>query len=337
MIASRAARFLAYWATSLRRFSSLLIRASFAMIASILERELESRQQSLGFCVGFRGRGDADVHTPQSIDLVVFDFRENDLFLDAHVVITLAIKTLAGDAAEVANTGQSDRNEAIQEFEHTRTAQGHHATDREAVTNLEAGDRLASLRGDRLLTSNLLHVANGVLKNLLVSHGLTDTHIQGNLGDARDFHHRLVAELLGQLANDGVFVNLLQTRHDCPLCVHQFAVRLEHANLAAIFQHLDADSIGFLGRRIEQRNIGEMNRHILVNDATRNTLNRVRLHVLFGTIDTLNDDMLTINTAQHGAALAFVFTGNDDDFVALANFFHHPFLTALPAPATRSS
>src|SRR5574343_422455 len=337
MIASKAARFLAYWATSLRRFSSRLIRASFAMIASILERELESRQQRLGFCVGFRGRGDADIHTPQSIDLVVLDFRENDLFFDAHVVITLAIKTLARDATEVANTGQSDRNEAIQEFEHTRAAQGHHTTDRVAITNLEAGDRLTSLRGHRLLTGDLLHVANGVLENFLVSHRLTDTHIQGDLRDARDLHHRLVTKLLGQFANDSIFVNLLQTRHDCPLCVHQFAVRLEHANLAAIFQHLEADSIGFLGRRIEQRNIGEMNRHIFVNDATHHTLDRVRLYVLFCTADTFDDNMLVIDTAQHGTALAFVFTGNDDDFVALANFFHHPFLTALPAPATRSS
>src|SRR5574343_229638 len=189
MIASKAARFLAYWATSLRRFSSRLIRASFAMIASILERELESRQQRLGFCVGFRGRGDADIHTPQSIDLVVLDFRENDLFFDAHVVITLTVKTLARDAAEVANTGQGDRNETIQEFEHTRTAQGHHAADRVTVTNLETCNRLASLRGYRLLTGDLLHVADSVLENLLVSDRLTNTHIQGDLGDARDFHH----------------------------------------------------------------------------------------------------------------------------------------------------
>src|SRR5574343_1821137 len=148
MIAFRAARFLAYWATSLRRFSSRLIRASFAMIASILERELESLQQGLGFCIGFRGGGNADVHTPQSIDLVVLDFRENDLFLDAHVVVTLTIKTLARDTTEVTHTRQSDGNQTIQEFEHARTTEGDHATDRIAITNLEAGDRLTSLRGD---------------------------------------------------------------------------------------------------------------------------------------------------------------------------------------------
>src|SRR6185369_5391144 len=105
MIASRAARFLAYCATILRRFSSRLIRASFAMIASILERELERGQQRFGFCIGLRGRGDTDVHTPESIDLVVLDFLENDLLFNAHVVVTLAVETLAGDTAEVKDTG----------------------------------------------------------------------------------------------------------------------------------------------------------------------------------------------------------------------------------------
>src|SRR5574343_1026465 len=337
MIAFRAARFLAYWATSLRRFSSRLIRASFAMIASILVRELDSLQQSLGFCVGFRGGGDADVHTPQSIDLVVLDFRENDLFLDAHIVVTLAIKTLARDTTEVTHTRQSDGNQTIQELEHARTTQGDHATDRIAITNLEAGDRLTSLRGDRLLAGDLLHVANGVFQNFLISNRLTNTHVQGDLGNTGHFHNGLVTELLGQIGNYGVLVKLLQTRHDHSLCVHQFAVRLEHANLAAIFEHLDADTIGLLGSCVEQRNIGDMNRHVLVHDATSHTLHRVRPNVLFRTINTFDNNMVSINTAHDSTALTLVLASNYDDFVALANLFHHAPLTELPEPGTRSS
>src|SRR5574343_387476 len=335
MIASRAARFLAYWATSLRRFSSRLIRASFAMIASILERELEGLQQRLGFCISIRGGGDADVHTPERIDLVVLDFRENDLLLDTHVVVTLAIKTLARDTTEVPNARQRDGDQAIKEFEHARTTQGDHATDRIAVTNLEAGDRLASLGGHRLLASDLLHVANGVFQNLLVGNRLAHTHIQGDFGDAGHFHAGLVAELFNQLRDNGVLVNLLQTRHDDSLSVHQFAVRLEHANLATVFQNLDADAVSLLGCSIEQRNVGDMDRHILIDDTTRHTLDRVRLDVLLGTIDTFDDHMLVTDTAQHGTALALVFTSNDDDFVALANLFHPELLTALPGRATR--
>src|SRR6185369_14117980 len=137
------------------------------MIASILERELERGEQSFRFCIGLRGRGDADVHTPESIDLVVLDFRENDLLFNAHVVVTLAVETLAGDTAEVTDTRQGHGHQTIQELEHTGATQGDHAANRITVTNLEASNGLAGLGRHRLLTCDLLHVANGVFKNLL--------------------------------------------------------------------------------------------------------------------------------------------------------------------------
>src|SRR5574343_1929825 len=146
------------------------------MIASILERELEGRQQSLGFRIGLRSGRDADIHTTESIDLVVLDFRENNLLFHTHVVVTLTIKALAGDTAEVANTRQGDCHQAIQEFEHTRPAKGNHTANRVAITNLESGDRLASLGGNRFLTCNLLHVTNRIFEHLLVSNRLANTH-----------------------------------------------------------------------------------------------------------------------------------------------------------------
>ena len=74
-----------------------------------------------------------------------------------------------------------------------------------------------------------------------------------------------------------------------------------------------------------------------LDDATRHALDRVRLDVLLGAIDAFDHHVLVIDTAQHGTALALVLAGNHDDFVALANLFHHAFLTALPEPGTRSS
>ena len=58
----------------------------------------------------------ADVHATQRIDLVVLDFREDDLLFDTHVVVALTIETLASHAAEVANTGQGNGHQTIQEF-----------------------------------------------------------------------------------------------------------------------------------------------------------------------------------------------------------------------------
>src|SRR5574343_833617 len=100
-----AARLAAYLATVLARFSSRLIRDSFAISPSVLERELECGEQSARLFVRLGSRRDADIHPTQSIDLVVLDFGEDDLFLDAQVVVTTTIKALASDTAEVADTG----------------------------------------------------------------------------------------------------------------------------------------------------------------------------------------------------------------------------------------
>src|SRR5437867_9202522 len=92
MVALSSARFLSNFFTSWRRLYSRLINASFAMAASVLEREFERGEQRFGFRVRLRRGGDRDVHAPQRIDFVVIDFRENDLFFDAHVEIAAAVE-----------------------------------------------------------------------------------------------------------------------------------------------------------------------------------------------------------------------------------------------------
>ena len=63
-------------------------------------------QKRLRFGIGLRRRGDGDVHAPQNVDLVVLDLRENDLFLDAHVVVAAAIERTSGNTAKVAHARQ---------------------------------------------------------------------------------------------------------------------------------------------------------------------------------------------------------------------------------------
>src|SRR5690606_18877586 len=167
MIALSATRLAAYFATILARFASRLISASFAMFPSVLERELESGQKRLGFRIRLRSGGNADVHTAQRIDLVVLDFRENNLFLETDVVVATTVKTLAGDAAEVADTRQCDGDQAIQEFVHGGTTQGNHATDRITFTDLETGNCLLGLGDHDLLAGDLGHVSDGVFQHLL--------------------------------------------------------------------------------------------------------------------------------------------------------------------------
>src|SRR4051794_1518227 len=158
MIAFSASRFLVYFFTKTRRFSSRLIKDSFAILASVPERKTERGKQRLGFGVGLRGRGDRDVHPAHGIDLVVLDLRENDLFLDTHVEVAAAVERPAGHAAKVAYARQRDRDQPVEEFVHAALAQRDHAADRIAFADLEDGDGLPRLRDHGLLPADLLHV-----------------------------------------------------------------------------------------------------------------------------------------------------------------------------------
>ena len=59
-----------------------------------------------------------------------------------------------------------------------------------------------------LLTGYLLHIGDSSLKDLLVAKRFTNTHIQGDLGDTRDLHRRLVGELLLQFTSYIVAIKL---------------------------------------------------------------------------------------------------------------------------------
>ena len=64
------------------------------------------------------------------------------------------------------------------------------------VTDFKAGDRVIAMTGHgafaeevNTLASNCLHICHCRFQLLTISQGLSDAHIQRNLGDARDFHY----------------------------------------------------------------------------------------------------------------------------------------------------
>ena len=74
-----------------------------------------------------------------------------------------------------------------------------------------------------------------------------------------------------------------------------FAAGLEDANLLAVGQHLDAHAIGLAGRRVEQRDVGLIDRHRLVDDSAGRALERVRLDVLLHDIDAFDDQVRLVD------------------------------------------
>src|SRR6478752_7026926 len=70
------------------------------------------------------GRGhDRDVHPVDLLDLVVVDLRENHLLLDPERVVPASIEAPVGEPAEVADPGDRQRDEAIQELVHPGLAE----------------------------------------------------------------------------------------------------------------------------------------------------------------------------------------------------------------------
>src|SRR6186713_154552 len=87
------------------------------------EREVERLEQCSAVAVIHRRRRNRDVHTPDLIDLVVLDLRENDLFLHAHAVVALAVERARRDATEVTDAGHGNVDQAIEELVHASSAE----------------------------------------------------------------------------------------------------------------------------------------------------------------------------------------------------------------------
>src|SRR5206468_4572945 len=180
---------------------------------------------------------------------------------------------------------------------------------------------------------DLLHVARGIVEQLLVAGRVSHPHVEDDLGDALHLHRRLVPELLRERGDDFLVVDFLQAGHgSLSLRVDLLAVRLVEAHLAAILEDADTDAVGLLRHRIPQRDIRDVERHVLVDDAALLALHRVGALILLHLIHAADDD---VRGRYFGnlASLAFVSSGDDDDVVALLDLAHG-FSPALSAYST---
>src|SRR5690606_9722806 len=108
---------------------------------SIFEGKVKRTQQRAPFFIGACGRGARNVQTPQRIDLVVLNFRDNDLLGYAHRKIAATIERLRADTAEIANTWDRNADKAVEKLIHALAAQRYFAADGPAFANFESSDR----------------------------------------------------------------------------------------------------------------------------------------------------------------------------------------------------
>src|SRR6266576_1927899 len=135
--------------------------------ASLPEGEPERLEQRARLVVVFGRRYDRDVHAPDAYDLVVLNLGEDQLLGHAERVVARAVH-LRRQPAEVADTGQRDRQQPVEELPHPVTAKRYLRADRLPLAELEVRDRLARFRDERSLTGDRGEVLRGALDQLRV-------------------------------------------------------------------------------------------------------------------------------------------------------------------------
>src|SRR6476661_3985225 len=178
----------------------------------LLEREAELLEQRPTLVVVGGGGHDGDVHAARPVDPVLVDLVEHDLLGETEGVVATTVELLGREAAEVADTRERERQQAVQELPHPVAAQRGVRTDRHALAQLELRDGLAGLGDQGLLPGDRGEVLDGTLDQLRVASRLADTHVDHDLGQAGHLHDVLDVELGLQRGEDLLAVAGLQTR-----------------------------------------------------------------------------------------------------------------------------
>src|SRR5579883_2098305 len=138
-----------------------------------------------------------DIHALLALNLVQLDFRKNGLVPDAQRVVTAAVERAGRQPAEIADSRQGRRDQAVKEFIHRVTAQGNVAADGLALAQLEIGDAVPGF-ADRGLPAGDQREIFGCVVNRAFFERRAHPHVHHDL-----FHP-------GNLVRVGVLVALAQ-------------------------------------------------------------------------------------------------------------------------------
>src|SRR5579859_5778102 len=94
------------------------------------EGHAEEFEQALRLLVGLRRRHDADLQPAETVHLVVVDLREGELLPEAERIVAAAVERPARHAAEIADPGQGERRQAVEEVPHPIAAKSDLRADR---------------------------------------------------------------------------------------------------------------------------------------------------------------------------------------------------------------
>src|SRR4029079_7172178 len=152
-------------AASRRAMSSPLLLPPFAVRR---EWQTERPQQRERVLVVRGARRDRHVEPADLLDVVVVDLREDELLANAEREVAAAVERARIESAEVADPGQRDRDEPVEELVHPGAAQSHARTDGHSLAQLELRDRLTSLATLRALAGDRRQLLDRGVEQLLL-------------------------------------------------------------------------------------------------------------------------------------------------------------------------
>src|SRR6516225_2712104 len=171
-----------------------LLRHRSARLLS--EWEPEGREEGTALGVGAGGGHDRDVEPPRRVDLVVLDLREDQLVVDAHRVVAVAVERPGRQPAEVADPRDREADQPVEELPRPIAAERDLDADRHPLSELEVRDRPLGARHHGLLPGDLLDVALGALDEGGLRHGPADARADHDLDQPGYLHDVLEPELV---------------------------------------------------------------------------------------------------------------------------------------------
>ncbi len=286
------------------------------------EGHTEEGEELARLFVGVSGSGDDNVHAADFINLIVVDFGEDELFLDAEGVIASAVEGIAVDASEVADAGQGDIHELIEEFIHTATAQGDFAADSHTLPEFPSGEGFTRASDDGFLTGNSGEVGDSGFENFGITDGVAASHIEDNFIELGNLHDVFIVEFSHHSGNDFGFIFIKESGQGNTSLFDSLAAFFADAGIFAV-NELVSDTSGLIASWADELNFADVKWHFLRDNAALGNLHG-GFGVAFNFVNAFDDDFSLIgHGGDNFALLALILAGEDCNGIALFNVKFH--------------
>src|ERR1700687_4431774 len=91
------------------------------------ERHPQEPEQCPAFIIALSSCYYGNIHSLDLVNLIVVNFRKNQLFLDAKGIVPFAVESFGGNPFEVTDTGKGYIEQPVKKLVHLILAERHHA------------------------------------------------------------------------------------------------------------------------------------------------------------------------------------------------------------------